>query len=160
MLTQPIVTGVPLAAPAVPPTYCWKSVTPPVAPLPADAGAEEAADAELAGALAGAELAGAELELELELELQAAAPITRQAPTAATCHREPTLIRRDIPAKRTIAPCRLSAVTSEPSTFCPPADDWAGGPAAERRGNISVPAPAPHGAAAAAAALGIDRPIN
>ena len=116
MLTQPIVTGVPLAAPAVPPTYCWKSVTPPVAPLPVDAGAEEAAaDAELAGALAGAEvaapvLADTGLELELELELQAAAPITRQAPTAATCHLEPTLIRRDIPVKRTIAPCRLSAV--------------------------------------------------
>jgi hypothetical protein len=110
MLTQPIVTGDPLAVPAEPPTYCWKSVTPPVAPLPVDAGAEEAADAELAGALAGAELAG--LELELPLELQAAAPATRQAPAAAMRHLEPTLIRRDIPVKRTIAPCRLSAVNS------------------------------------------------
>jgi hypothetical protein len=112
MLTQPIVTGDPLAVPAEPPTYCWKSVTPPVAPLPVDAGAEEAAaaDAELAGALAGAELAG--LELELPLELQAAAPAIRQAPTAATRHLERTLIRRDIPVKRTIAPCRLSAVNS------------------------------------------------
>ena len=53
---------------------------------------------------------GAELELELELELQAAAPITKQAPTAAMRHLEPTLIRRDIPVKRIIAPCRLSAV--------------------------------------------------
>jgi len=111
MLTQPIVTGDPLAVPAEPPTYCWKSVTPPVAPLPVDAGA----DAALAGALAGAELAGpvlAALELELPLELQAAAPATRQAPTAAMRHLEPTLIRRDIPVKRTIAPCRLSAVNS------------------------------------------------
>jgi hypothetical protein len=100
-----MVTGVPLAAPAVPPTYCWKSVTLPVAPLPEDAGADEAAaGAELAGAeLAGAE-AAAELELELPLELQAAAPTTRQAPTAATCHLEPALTRRDIPAKRAIAP--------------------------------------------------------
>lgn len=124
MLTQPMVTGVPLAVPAVPPTYCWKSVTLPVAPLPEEAGAEEAAaGAELAGAeLAGAELAAAELELELPLELQAAAPTTRQAPTAATCHLEPALTRRDIPAKRTIAPCRLSAVTSEPASGCPPGE--------------------------------------
>jgi hypothetical protein len=51
-------------------------------------------------------------ELELALELQAAAPASRQAPTAATRHLEPVLIRRDIPVKRTIAPCRLSAVNS------------------------------------------------
>jgi hypothetical protein len=51
-------------------------------------------------------------ELELELELQAAAPATRQAPTAAIRHLEPALIRRDIPVKRIIAPCRLSAVNS------------------------------------------------
>jgi hypothetical protein len=136
MLTQPIVTGDPLAVPAVPPTYCWKSVTPPVAPLPADAGAEEAADAELAGALAGAEVPAAELELELELELQAAAPITRQAPTAAIRHLEPALTRRDIPVKRTIAPCRLSAVNSPVS-----------GPSSAR-------------ATATACAHRIDRPIN
>jgi hypothetical protein len=57
---------------------------------------------------------GAELELELELELQAAAPTTKQeqAPIAAMRHLEPTLIRRDIPVKRPIAPCRLSAVNS------------------------------------------------
>jgi hypothetical protein len=83
-----------------------------------------AAAAEAAGELAGAELAGAELagaELagaELELELQAAAPTSRQAPTAAMRHLEPALIRRDIPVKRIIAPCRLSAVNGEPSTFC------------------------------------------
>jgi hypothetical protein len=51
-------------------------------------------------------------ELELALELQAAAPATRQAPTAAIRHLEPALIRRDIPVKRIIAPCRLSAVNS------------------------------------------------
>jgi hypothetical protein len=51
-------------------------------------------------------------ELELELELQAAAPTTKQAPTAAMRHLEPTLIRRDIPVKRPIAPFRLSAVNS------------------------------------------------
>ena len=42
---------------------------------------------------------------EVELELQAAAPATRRAPTAAMRHLEPVLIRRDIPVKRTIAPC-------------------------------------------------------
>src|SRR6201999_4131135 len=52
------------------------------------------------------------VELELPLELQAAAPASRQAPTAATRHLEPVDIRRDIPVKRTIAPCRLSAVNS------------------------------------------------
>jgi hypothetical protein len=65
---------------------------------------------ELAAVLAG--------EVELPLELHAAAPATRQAPTAATRHLEPALIRRDFPVKRTIAPCRLSAVTSEPSSSC------------------------------------------
>ena len=49
---------------------------------------------------------------ELALELQAAAPATRQAPTAAIRHLEPVLIRRDIPVKRSIAPSRLSAVNS------------------------------------------------
>jgi hypothetical protein len=113
MLTQPIVTGDPLAAPAVPPTYCWKSVTPPVAPLPELAGDEEAELADvLAAALAGAVFAGVELELDVELELQAAAPTTRTAPKAAKRHLELTLIRRDIPALRTIAPSRLSAVNS------------------------------------------------
>jgi hypothetical protein len=69
--------------------------------------------AELAGVLAaGDEAVGADVELELPLELQAAAPITRQAPIAAMRHLESTLIRRDIPVKRTIAPCRLSAVNS------------------------------------------------
>jgi hypothetical protein len=110
MLTQPIVTGDPLVPPE-PPTYCWKLVTLPVAPV-AVVGAEDAAGAELAGALAGAEVAAAGVELELDPELQAAAPATRHAPTAATRHLKPALPRRDIPVKRTIAPCRLSAVNS------------------------------------------------
>jgi hypothetical protein len=110
MFTQPIVTGEPLVPPE-PPTYDEKSVTPPVAPLPVLAAAAGDAAAELADVLAaGDAAAGVELELELALELQAAAPITRQAPTAAMRHLEPTPIRRDIPVKRTIAPCRLSAV--------------------------------------------------
>jgi hypothetical protein len=57
-------------------------VTLPVAPLAAE---EAAAGAEPAGALGGAEVAGA--EVELAPELQAAAPATRQAPTAAMRHR-------------------------------------------------------------------------
>jgi hypothetical protein len=77
--------------------------------------AEEGCAVALAAALEveAAELgaAGAD-ELEVALELQAAAPATRQAPTAAIRHLEPALIRRDIPVKRTIAPCRLSAVNS------------------------------------------------
>jgi len=75
-------------------------------PVPAEEGAAavEAEAAELEAVLAGG--------FELELELQAAAPATRQAPTAAVRHLEPALTRRDIPAKRTIAPCRLSAVNS------------------------------------------------
>jgi hypothetical protein len=84
-------------------------VTSPV-DVPDAADAEVAGELVAAGLLAAAELAGA--ELELELELQAAAPTTRQAPTAAIRHLEPTLIRRDIPVKRVIAPCRLSAVNS------------------------------------------------
>jgi hypothetical protein len=76
-----------------------------------------AEEGDAAGLAAAAEFeveveGGAELELELELELQAAAPTTKQAPTAATRHLEPTLIRRDIPVKRPIALCRLSAVNS------------------------------------------------
>jgi len=71
---------------------------------------------ELAGVLAAALVdvvfAGVELELEVELVLHAAAPIIRTAPTAATRHLEPTPIRRDNPALRTIAPSRLSAVNS------------------------------------------------
>jgi hypothetical protein len=61
---------------------------------------------------AGVEAAGLEAAggVELALELQAAAPASRQAPTAAMRHLEPALIRRDIPVKRSIAPCRLSAV--------------------------------------------------
>jgi hypothetical protein len=58
------------------------------------------------------EVAGADVELELGLELQAAAPARRQAPTATARHLEPPEIRRDIPVKRTMAPCRLSAVNS------------------------------------------------
>jgi hypothetical protein len=54
---------------------------------------------------------------ELELELQAAAPASRQAPTAATRHLEPVLIRRDIPVKRTIAP--LPPLCGEQSRFRP-----------------------------------------
>ena len=74
---------------------------------------EGVADADAAVLVAGAGLEAAlELELEVELELQAAAPTTRMAPTAVTRHRERLLIRRDIPAKRAIAPCRLSAVNS------------------------------------------------
>jgi hypothetical protein len=94
--------------------YCTKSVTPPVAPLPVlVAGDEEAEPAGvLAAALAGAVVADAELELEVELVLHAAAPTTRTAPKAAKRHLELTLIRRDIPALRTIAPSRLSAVNS------------------------------------------------
>jgi hypothetical protein len=84
--------------------------------VPAEVG-DAAGFAAVEAALEAAELAAvlaAELELELELvpELHAAAPTTRQAPTATTCHLEPTLIRRDISAKRTMAPCRLSAVNS------------------------------------------------
>jgi hypothetical protein len=78
-----------------------------VAGLPAaalEAAELEAGETEAAG--------GTEVELELELELHAAAPASKQAPTAATRHLEPALIRRDIPVKRTIAPCRLSAVNS------------------------------------------------
>jgi hypothetical protein len=72
-----------------------------VAPLPVVAAAAGDEAAELAGALAaGDEAAG----VELELELQAAAPTTRTAPAAAIRHLEPALTRRDIPAKRTIAP--------------------------------------------------------
>jgi hypothetical protein len=56
-------------------------------------------------------------ELELELELQAAAPATRQAPTAAMRHRQPALIGRDIPVKRTIAP--LPPLCGEQSRFRP-----------------------------------------
>jgi len=56
--------------------------------------------------------AGANVELEFEAELQAAAPARRQAPTATARHLEPPEIRRDIPVKRTMAPCRLSAVNS------------------------------------------------
>ena len=75
------------------------------------AGDEEAAAAGvLAAAVAGVVFAG--VELVLVLELQAAAPTTRTAPKAAKRHLEPTLIRRDIPDKRTIAPSRLSAVNS------------------------------------------------
>jgi hypothetical protein len=65
--------------------------------------------AELAAVLAA--------ELELELELQAAAPASRQAPTAATRHLEPVVIRRDIPVKRTIAP--LPPLCGEQSRFRP-----------------------------------------
>jgi hypothetical protein len=80
---------------------------------PAEVGVAAAADA--AAGLEAAELeaaleAAGGAELELELELQAAAPASRQAPTAAIRHLEPALPRRDIPVKRTIAPCRLSAV--------------------------------------------------
>jgi hypothetical protein len=110
MLTQPIVTGEPLVLPE-PPAYCLKSVTPPVAPLPVVAAAAGDEAAGLAGVLAAGDVAAC-VELELELELQAAAPTTRTAPAAAIRHLEPTLTRRDIPVKRTIAPCRLSAVNS------------------------------------------------
>jgi hypothetical protein len=109
-LTHPIVTGdrLGLALPE-PPAYCAKFVTEPAA---ATAGAELAvAGAELAGAELAAEDAGVELELECELEpeLQAATPATRQAATAIARHPEPALIGRRIPVKRTIAPFRLSA---------------------------------------------------
>ena len=78
--------------------------------------AEEGDDVALAD-VAGVEAAALEddtggAELELEPELQAAAPASRQAPTAAIRHLEPVLIRRDIPVKRSMAPCRLSAVNS------------------------------------------------
>jgi len=43
----------------------------------------------------------------LPLELQAAAPASRQAPTAATRHLEPVLIPRDMRVQRAIAPSRL-----------------------------------------------------
>jgi len=66
----------------------------------ATAGDEAAA---LAGVLAAGDEAAC-VELEVELELQAAAPATRTAPAAAIRHLEPALTRRDIPAKRTIAP--------------------------------------------------------
>jgi hypothetical protein len=83
---------------------------------PADDGvalvAAALADAVLAGALlGGAEVAGG-LEVELDPELQAAAPASRQAPTAMARHLDPALIRGRIPVERTIAPSRLSAVNS------------------------------------------------
>jgi hypothetical protein len=104
---------------------CTKSVTPPVAPLPVLVAGEAAAELAgvLAAALVGVVFAGVELELEVEPELQAAAPTTRTAPKAAKRHLELTLIRRDIPALRTIAPSRLSAVNSPVS-----------GPSSARRG--------------------------
>ena len=52
--------------------------------------AEEADVLALADA-AGLDAAVLPAEVEPPLELQAAAPATRQAPTAATCHLEPTL---------------------------------------------------------------------
>src|ERR1044072_4146212 len=82
MLTQPIVTGDPLAVPAGPPTYCWKAVA---TPRPPGRGAA-AAEPVLAGARAGAQRAGlvrGGVELVLPLELQAAPPAPRQAPAAA-----------------------------------------------------------------------------
>jgi len=77
--------------------------------VPAEEGVAVAVAAAPALEAAGVEAAGG---AELEFELQAAAPATRQAPTAAIRHLEPALIRRDIPVKRIIAPCRLSAVNS------------------------------------------------
>jgi hypothetical protein len=73
------------------------------------AGDDEELAGVLAAALVGVVFAGVELELELVLELQAAAPTTRTAPKVAKRHVELTLIRRDFPALRTIAPSRLSA---------------------------------------------------
>jgi len=70
--------------------------------------------------------AGADVELELDPELQAAAPARRQAPAATTRHLEPPGIRRDIPVKRAMAPCRLSAVNSPVS-----------GPSSARRGGTA-----------------------
>ena len=94
---------------------------------PSAAGGIRDAAAELAGVLAaalvGVVFAGVEPELEVEPELQAAAPTTRTAPKAAKRHLELILIRRDIPALRTIAPSRLSAVNSPVS-----------GPSSARRG--------------------------
>jgi hypothetical protein len=103
--------------------------------VPAEEGdaAALAAVAEVEAGELEAVLAG---ELELELELQAAAPASRQAPTAAMRHLEPPGILRDIPVKRTIAPCRLSAVNSPVS-----------GPSSARCGSCR-------------GAYRIDRPIN
>jgi hypothetical protein len=81
---------------------------------PAEAGDVAGLAADDAGLEAAklAVAAGAEVELEFEPELQAAAPARRQAPTATTRHLGPPEIRRDIPVKRTMAHCRLSAVNS------------------------------------------------
>jgi hypothetical protein len=78
-----------------PPTNCGKLVTKPAEELVA--GLEEAP-------VAAALVAGAVLELELEPELQAAIPVTTQAASASARHREPVLIHRRVPVKRTIAP--------------------------------------------------------
>jgi hypothetical protein len=72
-----------------------------VAPLPVVAAAAGGEAAEPAGVLGAGDEAAC---VELELELQAAAPTTRTAPAAAIRHLEPTVTRRDIPVKRTIAP--------------------------------------------------------
>jgi len=81
--------------------------------VPADEG-EAAVVADVVDDVAGADVAGVELELEeLELELQAAAPpTTRTAPMATSRHPEPALIPCRIPVKRVIAQFRLSAVDS------------------------------------------------
>jgi hypothetical protein len=81
----------------------------------------EEGDAVVLDAAAGLEAAELEdtggAELEPPPELQAAAPASRQAPTAATRHLEPVVIRRDIPVKRTIAP--LPPLCGEQSRFRP-----------------------------------------
>ena len=48
-------------------------------------------------------LAAAELLLLLELELHAAIPVTRQAANTIAHQREPVLVHRRVPVKRTIA---------------------------------------------------------
>jgi hypothetical protein len=95
--------------------------------VPAEVGDAELAAEEAALDAAELEVApGADVELELVPELQAAAPTTTQAPRAIARHLEPPGFRRDIPVKRVMAPCRLSAVNSPVS-----------GPSSARRGGTA-----------------------
>ena len=77
----------------------------------------------------GAEEVAGGVAVELDPELQAAAPASRQAPTAMARHLDPALIRVRIPVERTIAPSRLSAVDSP---FAGPSARGGGTPSAVR----------------------------
>jgi hypothetical protein len=81
--------------------------------VPAELGdAELAADDAALDAAALEVAAGADDELELDPELQAAAPASRQAPTAMNRQLDPAVIRVRIPVERDMAPSRLSVVNA------------------------------------------------